>query len=222
MSLASNALTTVATVQARARVATGTDDDFIEQLVNEVSGEIERVIGRPVIYGANIVELIGPRGGPKILVERRPIVSLTSVELLSGESWVTLGADHYEIHSADAGVIYRRFGFPWSAMRAEGVNFNDDQEPGTERHTCRVTYSAGWLTAPQVADGGPFEGQDRTLPYDLERACVLGCVSAYRGDARNRNVRSETVGRASRSFADSNLPPEVLELVQRYASWGVG
>lgn len=216
MSLDPNALTDAATVQARLRLAGGTDTALIEQLIDEASSEIEAFTARKLSYLDVVTDNIAPRGGPRISVDRTPLVSIASItDAVQG----LVDPAEYAIDDPDIGTIYRERNWLASAQLMSGLNFDRDPEPGTEKRTLTVVYAGGYLTGPQVAVGGAYAGQTRTLPRDLERACILAVVSWYRGDARNRAITSETVGRASRKYSNTSLPPEAAELALRYARW---
>lgn len=284
MPLAPNALTDVATVQARMRLAGGTDDALIEQLIAEASDALETFTGRSFAYSPAVTEKLATKGGPKILVKATPLLSVASIALVEGDSSVTLDPSEYGVEDKDIGTIYRSAGWPSSAQLQDGLNFDRDLQPGTERKNCTVVYECGYVTPAQVAaasagawpgaaqgvtygrlakpaahpthvweavvagnTGGvepawpadPVRGQTlvdsgvtwaftgifaavglgRTLPSDLERASVITAVAFYRGDNRNKNIKSETVGRASRTYVDGELPAEAQELALRYARW---
>ncbi len=215
MSLAPNALTDAATVQARLRLADGVDTTLIEQLINEASAAIETFCGRELTYNAAVSEQVAPMGGPKLLVSRTPLLSIASITLLFGDSSVVVDPADYAIDDGDIGTIYRRFGWPWSAQLQEGLNFDRDQQPGTERRTCTVVYAGGYVTEEQSTDMLP-----RSLPYDLERACVITAIAYYRGGGRDPTIKQETVGKASRTYANSvDMPDQAKEISLRYARW---
>lgn len=60
------------------------------------------------------------------------------------------------------------------------------------------------------------------LPYDLERACLDGCVRAYSARGRDPTLRSEaTEGIGSRSWVDPDkgggvIPAQVRDVIDRY------
>jgi hypothetical protein len=283
MAIAANALTDVANVQTRLRLAAGTDSVLIEQLINEASAAIESYCDRRFGYSAAVVEQLATRGDVKLQVSRTPLLSVGSITLLYGDSVVTVDPTEYELHDADEGTVYRKVGpWPWSARWQDGLNFDLDQQPGTERKNCTVTYATGYVTRVQAAAGlaggwangavafgklirpdaqptqvweavvagntggvepawpaAPVVGQQvidggvtweftgieaavglgRSLPSDLERACIIQTGAYYRGDTRNKSVKDEAVGKARRTYVNTDLLDEVVELVKRYARW---
>lgn len=279
MAINPNALTDAATIQARLRIAAGTDQALIEQLINEASDAIEKLTQRKLSYLDVVTESLPLMGGPRLLLSRTPLVAVASITR-NGE---LVDPTEYAIDDANAGQVYRDRGWPWSAQLRPDLNFQLDQQPGTEKKNNTVAvYSGGYVTGVQVAaantpgwvtgaqaygklirpgahptqvweattagaaagvepawpaspvvgqtivDGGavwtftgilPAVGLARTLPSDLERAALLATVAWYRGDGRNKNIKQETVGKASRTYLQGDLPAEVVELAMRYARW---
>jgi hypothetical protein len=284
MAIVANALTDVSNVQTRLRLSAGTDSALIEQLINEASAAIESFCDRTFSYQGTIVEQLATMGDVKLMVAKTPLISVASIALLYGDDAATVDSSEYEVSDASIGTVFRKIGpWPWSARWQDGLNFDLDQQPGTERKNCTVTYAAGYVTRVQAAAGlaggwaqsgsvafgklirpagqpaqvweavvagatgsveptwpaAPVIGQQlvdgavtweftgieaavglgRSLPQDLERGCILQAAAYYRGDQRNKGVKSESVGKARREYINTDLLDEVVELVKRYARW---
>jgi hypothetical protein len=212
MSLNPNALTDYATTKARLRLGNDNDQPLIEQLINEASAALERFTYRSLSYAPVVTEVLPLKGGPYLLLSRTPVVSIASITL---DTLGLLPATEYAIDDSAAGIIYRDVNWPWSAQLRPDLNFQRDQQPGTEKKNTTVVYAGGYVTGPQAS-----AQLLRTLPSDLERACLLTVVSYYREATRDPNIKQETVGKASRTYAGGDLPEQAKELALRYARWG--
>jgi hypothetical protein len=143
----------------------------------------------------------------------RPLVSIASI-VVDG---TTLAAADYSIEDAEAGVVFREGGWlrpdsivPWSVAR--------DRMAGTAKADIVVTYTGGYVL--------PGDSGTRTLPYDLEQACLMGVVAAYRQRGQDKNVASRGTGDASVGYRLPNaiigvdsigsLPSEALRILDAY------
>lgn len=187
--LAPNALTTLDTVKEVLGVHGSSQDAALTRYINTASEAIERYCDRR-FQRATVVEKVGFMGGQRLLLERTPLVSITSI-VVDG---VTLGADVYSIESAAQGTVYRESGWPWSADVIDAMN--PYRLPGTERQLATVTYVGGYIL--------PNDAGVRDLPYDLEQACVDAVVALYRQQGRDKSVQAEAVGGASVQYTQRN------------------
>jgi hypothetical protein len=204
-------LTTVA--EAAGAIGVGAADPKLPRLIASASEAIRRYIGRPRLhYGAAIVEkLAGYAGQARLLGTVRlylgtvPIVSVASVVLPDGTS---LAPSDYVIEDPVAGILYRREGWPFTGVDTGGVFHSEEK-------SIVVTYAGGWVTP--AAESGT-----RTLPYDLEHACLLTVVSMYRSEPRDMSITSESLGDYSVSYDKPDasggglLPAAVQALLATY------
>lgn len=269
MPLQPNALTTVAQVQAR-RNMSGISATEAERLIAVMSEAIEQECQRRFSY-ATVTERLPSLGSQVILLERTPLVSITSITL----DGALLDASEYEVDDDAAGKVYRERGWPWLAQTIDTAG-GPARLPGTERKVISAVYSGGYVpqgTAWSGAAtflGGSFvrpststtgnvfqaaatgtthatveptwaavaigatvtDGSitwknvgPRTLPYDLEQACLDGVVSLYDEDGRNKNVTGEAVGDASVQYSGRNpaigregsiIPDSALVVLAKY------
>ena len=211
MPLNPNALTDYATVKARLRLGNDNDQALIEQLINEASAALEHFTFRSLTYAPVVTEVLPLKGGPYLLLSRTPVVSIASITI---DELGLIDPSEYVIDNALAGIVYRDRNWPWSAQLRPDLNFQRDQQPGTEKKNTTVVYAGGYVTGPQATAQLP-----RTLPSDLERACVITVVSYYREATRDPNIKQETVGKASRTYVGVDLPEQAQELASRYVRW---
>lgn len=193
MALATNALTTVATIEDELGISSGTEDARLERLINEASAIAESYAGRSFYRDSAVVEKVLGGEGPYLFVARAPLNSVTSISFLGSD----ISTADYEIHGdGKSGVIYAING-SWARL---DVTFNDisrTSAAGMVRKAYTVTYDGGWYTAKQDDDG---DGT-RDLPYDIERAVILIVSYLRRGMGRDPTVKAESLLESSVAYA---------------------
>lgn len=170
-------------------------DSKLPRLIGAASEIIRRYIGRPRLYfTAGFVErLPGYIQQVRLRLGLLPLISVASVVLPDGTS---LAASDYVREDDEAGVLYRASGWPWTGLIRPGVLY-DAPAVGTEAKTIVVTYTGGWVT--------PAQGGTRTLPFDIEEACLQAVSAIYRHQGVDPLIASESLGDYSVSFRE--LPP---------------
>lgn len=222
MALTAIALTTVPELESELGVTPGTEVRALERAIMAASAEVARVAGRALHRVAGAVDRVKGYGGARLVLPRAPVVSIASIAELADDGTVseTYDATSYELESAEAGIVYRAIGWPWTLTAASGVDGGG--VAGSERASLRVTYTAGWIT-PWQADpaypGGALGTRD--LPWDLEDAVIQAAVTRYRGRGRDAAVKSERLGEEAVTYADvsqggSWLPPAAYRVAQAY------
>jgi hypothetical protein len=194
VALAANALTTVQAVKTELAITGASEDTYVETLINRASDAVERFCNRVFYKAAAIVEKVEGYGGMSIKVARAPILAVTSITY----DGATLDGTTYEVDDVGAGIIrFIHQGPYWTA--AQLPNAAHDPLPGTERKLYQVTYDAGYVTPAQV-EATP--ALTRTLPYDVEEACILACVDRYKRRGRDPSVKSESLMSASVDYVE--------------------
>lgn len=200
------------------------DDATVQRCVTAASRAIARWCGRTFEHSAAIVEYVPGFGRPYLILERPPIVSITSIVELGAE----VDAANYESvgKNAEAGMVRRKNGGVWAnTARLEGritdTPGHNDGETGDAGIT--VTYEGGYVTPGQVAiapAAGPV-----TVPEDLQEAAVIVASAFYRRLNRDPNIASESLGDWSVSYAGGNsaigrgaggIPDIAVELLASY------
>ncbi len=214
MTLAANALTTLATVLDELSLTTdgGVVDARLERYINAASDLIERYCGRTFQREDAIAELVAPKGGAFLLLERTPVLSIASIM----DDGTTIDAAEYELRDADVGNVYRAAGWPSTARSRGGLT--SSPVPGSEERTLTVTYSAGYVTPAQAADAdGDFFEATRTLPYDLEDACVQMVTTRWLARGVDLRLRQKAYENATMTFGGTPIPPEIMGVLDSYA-----
>ncbi|KPJ59100.1 MAG: hypothetical protein AMJ46_12605 [Latescibacteria bacterium DG_63] len=183
VALTDHALTTLAEAKTELGIRGDTENDYVSRLINAASDAIRRYCNRTFYYEADIEESIPGFGGTRLVVARTPIVG--TIDSITYEG-TALDATTYSVEDAEAGFIYRQYGFNWTAQLAS--NTLGDALPGSEKLSYVVTYTGGYYTPQQYADDDSVE---RSLPYDLEDACLQLITARYRAKGRDPRVSAE-------------------------------
>jgi len=208
VTLTSDALVTLAVVKDELGVTGEAEDDRLKRMINAVSRRIRSYCHRTFYFEEDIVESVAGFGGTLIRLSRRPIVSVSSVTYDDAE----ISSDDYTVQNA-SGMLYRSTGWAWTARLQR--NSVADPQPGSERAAFEVTYTGGYVTEPQVDDE---VADTKTLPDDLEDACLMAVVTRYRGRGQDQRIKSEKSLTYSVTYTDGAelLSPAVKEMLAPY------
>ena len=209
MTLASSALTTVATVLDELDLE-GADRKVrarIERYITSASSLVAVILGNGrtrQLHEAAVTVAVAGMGHPILILPHTPIVSVAEV-LIDDEA---VDADEYEIHNAEAGFLFRVDGTWPASMLIRGGTVGA-RAPGTERKNIEVTYTAGWKT--------PAQAGTQTLPTAIEDAVVELVVSRWRRRGKDLRVVGETLaGGSSYTYGGAAVPPEVMAALGPY------
>lgn len=189
----STALTDLASVQAELSLPGSEDAGYLQTQIAASSAAIASWCSR-VFARETVQEVWRPEIPTEFLMLARvPVASITSVI----EDGVTLSASDYEVDPAS--------GFLW--------RLSSDQRSWWRARKITVTYAGGYILPP---------AQGRTLPEDVQRACVLMVAAQYNARGRDPMLRSEAaqdVGQVS--YLDPRagmeaMPPQAAALLQPY------
>lgn len=217
MTLATNALTTLATLKTDLGISDSSSDSVLEALINAASDSIENYCGRSFYKRTVTAEGVRGYGTRFLKVAVYPID--TSEDITIEYDDVEIQSDSYEVDDANAGTIISKYGFfAWTAGMLPGGEWH--QWPGSERKIFEIDYVGGYVTPKQVDD----ETYDtRTLPYDLEMACRIQASTMYRKIGVDRSIQREQVLDASVSYFENKdtaqycgLEPIVAMMVAGY------
>lgn len=225
MSLSNQALTTITTIQAEAPDISR-DEGQIARTINAVSEAMAAVAGaRTWYYAAAHVEDVRGYGTADIALSAPPVRSIGSIVLrdVSGITLHTYASTEYAIHGSGAtGLVTHLSRWPWTYTSVEG--YSALPAAGAEFTGLRVTYEGGWVTPWQVDSRNSanlIATQTRSLPYDLEEACISEVVSRLR--SRNRDLTIDGTSNAQNSTTyrpirrnDKGLSPQTVAVARRY------
>lgn len=214
--LAANALATVtAEFRNELGITDEEEDAKLRRLINAASAMISKRTQREFYRDTAIVERIESRGTRFLMVERTPLNSITSI-VYDGD---TVDPDSYEIHDAEAGIIaFVGSTWPWRPIAARDPTLAP--LPGTERRLHTVTYDGGYYTQKQI-DEDATGLLVRSLPYDLEEACLELARTMYVGKSRDPSIKAEKLMSWSATYAgdgkdSDDMPASVRRAVDPY------
>jgi len=203
MGVAANALTALATVKTELGISASTDDAYLERLINAASDFIERYCSRQ-FQRASVTEKVQGYGDSFLRLGRRPIDTAVAITItLDGAAVDSIS---YEVHDAEAGLLIGKSGWADTTSLFEGPAW--DGHAGSERKLYSVTYTGGYVL--------PGDGGTRTLPYDLEDACVGLVVSRYRSRGQDQRIKSESLLSYSVTFGEAEIPAPILAVLDRH------
>jgi hypothetical protein len=152
-------------------------DDILTHLLASTSNFISNFCGRDFAK-QKVDEAIASVGMPDMLVSITPILSVTSVAL--DEAPYT----DYVVLDTEAGILQSSRGFQSTGIGAFYLNEAPTNYAETKWH---VIYTGGYvLPGWTLLDDTFYTGTApvpkfvRTLPYDLERACIEICRSSFK------------------------------------------
>lgn len=215
--MAASDLTLPATVAAELAGGVTSADSRLPRLIAAASAAILRHLNRPQLhYSAAYEETLAGHGRHRLVLGLCPVLDVTSVTIDGS----TISADSYELEDAEAGLLYRSARWPWTGYTRGGLPPQTDRDAGSEEACITVTYEGGYVTPAQAAEVG-WAGPARSLPYDLEEACVQAVVNLYRRGGDAAGIASESLGAYSVSYripdgAGGLLPDSVLAQLARY------
>jgi len=180
--------------------------------------------GRQFHYEAGLVHRVAGHGTTLLVLPVAPVVSVASVKLvdLDGTALYTFTVnDEFKIEDAEAGILFNRYGWAWSASMGAGIG--GARVAGSEQYEIEVTYTAGWVTPEQDALNGPLT---RDLPEEIEEVVIETVASGYqRGAARDPDIISQATANQSTSWASPGsagvmergiLSPSALAVARSY------
>ncbi len=196
---ASYDLTTLAAVKTALDVTGSDDDAFLSDLIERASGFIAAWCNR--VFAREMVEETFRLSRPPYDVQlaRWPVASVVSIS----EAGAALTSTEWEM-DASAGTLYRL-----------GSSDNRCTFPAAK---IVVGYSAGYLL--------PGE-EGRTLPAEVEGACIALVSLTYHQKGRDPLVKSVTYNDSAVSYwaggnGEDGMPADVAPILMRYRQIAMG
>ena len=212
MALATNAYTTLATVQDELGLSstTSTEDARLERYINEASDMLESLTNRAFYWRSSHTEYVAAFGGRRLQVyEALPIDTLNSITLDDGVTTTTVDADDYRIEPgrAEEGFIERITGL-WESTQSM-TEFIEVEPSGFAYPHYAVDYDGGYITPKQDDDGVGT----RDLPYDLEAAVIAYVSMRWHGQGLDTSVAKKKIGPVSVTYREGARIPEQMDNV---------
>ena len=181
-------LTTLATLKAEMNITVTTYDTLLTNYIARTSDAFARSCNRQFYYVIQVTDAVAGYATTWLKVLHTPIDVTQPINVIFDAS--IFDSNTYFVSDAAAGLLYNKTGWYWTAPLAP--NIQQDGLAGMENPLYNITYSGGWVTPQQVIDN-PLDPilSIRTLPYDLEEACIMQCVYLYRHRGQDMSIESE-------------------------------
>jgi hypothetical protein len=175
-------------------------DNQIERLINGASDSISKHCNRKFIADT-YSEFYKGSGRQKLILNQYPVNSITSVKVDSAA--LTAGTDYVTSDQTylDEGIIFKNNGWTWYGYLTGLVG-----ELTAPVDNIEVVYSAGYTLEPEAS---------RTLPYDLEEACI-SLVAVQYEMIGSKQLTRETIGPLTSDYIQS-FPWDVKQTLEKYA-----
>lgn len=138
-------LTSLAALKADLGDTTGTNDTLYDAMILRASAAIDAFCHR-TFARQTYTEILPGFGRTQLRLAEAPLATVTSV------TWDSQPVTDYSIDNAEAGMLYRRYGWPWSPQFDPGLGqwgvgypYQGTPVPGSEDRAFTVVYSAGYL-----------------------------------------------------------------------------
>ena len=199
MALADNALTTLATVKTELGITVTTFDTVLERIINTVSEQIENYTKRKFKQQEHTEKYTGTNT-LKLLLNQYPVSEVDEV-IYKEESYTD-----YEIDYTSGILVSERI---WEQT---GISKGLSTRTAYPKADIEVTYTAGYILPKDATEESP-----RTLPYDLEDACIEAVTANYLSRGQDKSIVSERLMSASYTYdRATGMPVSVIKKLAPY------
>ena len=153
-------LTTVEMVTSELGLSDSAEDLLIESYIEQSSDLIKSVTGR-TFAREQVKETIGATGLPEILLSLTPIITVDEIK----HEGTVVPAANYSVLDDKAGILFKEAG--WTDTSLAWNTFAKEHPSPYLKPDWEFTYTAGYILPNWSTVLAP-----RTLPHDLERACI--------------------------------------------------
>jgi hypothetical protein len=215
-------LTTLETVKLSLGITDSGSDDAIERLILEASGYAYKYTNR-IFAKERVTEHVIGRGLPEIILSRTPIISIEEVLFKT----TVQSLEDFTIIDNEAGIVQRLGNWTDTSLPFNSI---DRQPSSYGKLDWHITYLGGY-----VLPNWEVSGDERSLPYDLERA-VIEAVRTFRNNDQfgsqgiDSTVKSYKIGDTQITWGSSSseggngatdafsmgMPPKTLSVLNFY------
>lgn len=200
-------LTTLDTVKNELGLSSTASDIALSLMIQQASDFISRYTGR-TFARETVVETLPANGEPNLVLSRTPVVSVAGISYAGS----TISSTTFSVDDADAGILFNKVGWKDTTIYNQNINLHPSR---FGRRDYAVTYTAGYVL--------PGSTSARTLPYDIERACIDMVKTSYLQRQDDPSVKARKVGDASETRfggggGDANLSmsPTTMAVLKQY------
>lgn len=200
----------MATVKTELGITGSGDDALLDRLIAAASRAVVRYTGREFVQ-ETVAETRAGHGDRRMLLTRRPVVSISSVLLTT----TTIDAATYSIEDAEAGVIFRKAGWT-STIPIYQAGISGAYAPHDAAPDFTFAYIGGYIT-PAIAG-------TRDLPEDVEQACIEMLKARWFARQRDPSLASIKAGDWAETYRGSGggIPDSAAEMLAPFITHAVG
>jgi uncharacterized phiE125 gp8 family phage protein len=185
------ALVALADAKAFLKISASTEDVIVGDIVNAVSGTINRYCGR-VFLSAEYTEFYDGTGTRELILRKFPVTSVTSLNDDVNRQWTDATAKDVNsdvILDGGAGIL---------SLWNNGGRF------ARGRQNVKIVYTAGYALA--------------AIPYDVQMSCKLLASQHYRQSYAQwrRGVQSEQQGNVNTTYSNDAIPKDIAMMLDPY------
>ncbi len=208
-------LATLASLKANLGITTTSDDDQLTEHLAAASQAIIDELGYWPLR-QRYSETVGGYGDLTLMLKRTPIRYVNRI--MVGSQLVD--PTTYTIDNAEAGVISRDQGWPWTA----GIEWDLDAhvQPKSERKRFTVDYEAGWILSTETPDANGFltNSPTGTVPPSIVQATLITARAFWLSKRRDPLIQSKSVGDLSITYSKNpvktGIPGDAMGLIERW------
>lgn len=193
MELSPQALTILETVKLHLGIAADdtAKDDRLIFLINGFSAFIESYTGRKFVKGTFTEKLDG-NGCSKVYLQTMPVLSVSEIK----QNGSVVSAGDYLVYGEEGSVLSKNGVWPEGNQNIE------------------ITFTGGYVLPKDETEDNP-----RTLPFDIEIACVKGVGKLF-NKTELEGVKNSNSGSMSANFQDA-LDSEISQILDLYTNFDV-
>jgi hypothetical protein len=159
----------------------------LERYIKRASAKLVSLANR-VWAEERVVETVRAHGRTQLILERTPLVEIHEV------TYDSEVITDYEIHSREAGTLYRRSGWVWGVgLMSESSGISAFPAPSSEYANYTVDYTAGYVL-PSFPNDFTRNANSVDLPEDVEEFCLQVVRLLYHARATDPSLQSERIG----------------------------
>jgi len=192
---ANKQLTTLETVKSELGISDTGQDAFLNSLIDRASDAIVSFCGRPFAKESYRETLAG-YGTNRLILSRTPVIDVFSI---TADSEIITD---YLLEDPEAGILFRKRGWQWAPTLGWNISFHPIGS--SENLNFTVEYTAGYVL--------PGDEGTRTLPHDIEQACIDTVKALYSAGERDPAITGERIGDYQVSYVQG-LPVGVTQLL---------
>ena len=191
-------------LKAELAITDNSEDARLLMFMDVASRQVENLCRQTFYYEAAAVEYHAVQNYPRLILNKKPVISITSIIDTYGDA--TVAAATYEIENAYAGLVWF-----YSIPGDDVYRFSGIEQPvAARRARYQVTYAGGYQTPNQSGTGAPL------LPSPIRYVTTRLAAGMYLRQGVDPRVQREHLLEASVWYSDTQFQSEVDAMLRPY------